>query len=88
MELEAVGLAQRHKQSRGYAWTGRPELATPENLQRIALDVGTHGTQESRENTIREQRRYWEQWHATRKTARQQQQAQRTNHLQTRKAAA
>ena len=87
-ELEAVGLAQRHKQGRGYAWTCRPELATPENLQRIALDYGTHGTQERRENTIREQRRYWEQWHATRKTARQQQQAQRTNHLQTRQAAA
>ncbi len=87
-ELEAVGLVQRHKARRGYGWTCRPELATPENLQRIALDYGTYGTQERRENTIKEQRRYWGVWQAARKTARQQQQAQRTNYLQTRKAAA
>lgn len=87
-ELEAVGLAQRHKQGRGFAWTCRPELVTPENLQRIARDYGTYGTQERRENTVREQRRYWEQWQAARKTARQKQQAQRINHLQTRQVAA
>lgn len=87
-QLEAVGLVQRHRAGRGYGWTSRPELVTPENLQRIAEDYGTYGTQERRENTIREQRRYWEHWQATRKATRQKQQATRTNYLHTRKAAA
>lgn len=68
-ELEAVGLAYRQRQGRGFAWTVRPELATEEALQRIALDYGTHGTRERREATTAAQRERWGQWQETRRKA-------------------
>lgn len=61
-DLEAVGLAQRHRKGRGYAWTARLDVLTPETLTRIALDYGTHGHRERRERIITEQRDRWEKW--------------------------
>lgn len=79
-ELEAVGLVQRQRSGRGYLWTARLDLLTDAYLERIALDYGTHGTRERRENTITEQRRRWNEWQTGRTAAREQQKARRLKH--------
>lgn len=68
-ELEAVGLAYRQRQGRAYAWTARPDAATEEALQRIALGYGTHGTRARREATTAAQRERWAQWHTQKRHA-------------------
>lgn len=78
-ELEAVGMAQRHKRGRAYAWTVRPEALTEEALQRVALDYGTDGTAARRVRTIEEQRSQWAKWQEQRRQARTLD-AQRTHH--------
>lgn len=70
-ELEAVGIAQRHRQGRAYAWTLRPEALSEEALQRVALDYGTEGTRARRVARNTEQRRYWAHWQQQRKEAAQ-----------------
>lgn len=70
-ELEAVGMAQRHRQGRAYAWTLRPEALTEEALQRVALDYGTDGTAARRARCITEQRSQWAKWQQQRREARE-----------------
>jgi DNA-binding MarR family transcriptional regulator len=80
-ELEAVGLVERQRLGRSYSWTARLDLLTDAYLERIALDYGTDGTRERRENTITEQRRRWNEWQAGRRAAREQQKARKMDYL-------
>lgn len=70
-KLEAVGITQRHKKGRAYAWTLRPEALTAEQLERVALDYGTHGTSARRAARIAEQRSHWCNWQQQRRQARE-----------------